>query len=218
MFPVALARGSTLLLLALALAGCPGRSDHVLDAGYDPMRGNAFDQPLSISDQRAIDLDPATLPATPSPCAPPALAVVTQITDGDTIGVSRISDGATLSVRMIGVNTPEIAHEGMPAELCGREAMAFTELLRGHYVWLTYDAGCMDGFGRDLAYVWIGPGDDGEAASDMWNRQLLRRGFARTITIAPNDAYADVFEGDRAAAEGAELVLWRTPSECTTAP
>ncbi len=99
---------------------------------------------------------------------------------------------------------------GTPDECFGPEGKFFTELLRGRYVWLTYDAGCTDSFGRDLAYVWIGRGDstDGEGSSDMWNRQLLRRGLADTLSIPPDDSFAATFEADRAVAQSAGLGLW----------
>lgn len=196
-------RASAVALLA-ALAGCPGKSDARPDGGYDPVLGNPYDQPLYLSDQRVLELDPSTLPATASPCQPPQLVVVTHVTDGDTVDAVRVSDGARVTVRMIGVNSPEIAH--MPGEVdqCfGPEATGFSELLLGRYVWLTYDAGCLDTFDRDLAYVWIGAGE-----GDMWNRQLMRRGFARTITVPPNETFAATFEADRADAEARGVGLW----------
>lgn len=211
------------IIALLGLAACPGRSDQQVDGGYDPSSGNEFDMRLQISDQRAQELDPSTLPSTPTPCMPPRLGVVTGLSDGDTIHVVPVDseDGAFIRVRMIGVDTPEVVHGdgGRPPGLCGREAFGFTELLRGHYVWLTYDAGCTDDFGRDLAYVWIGAGDSGEGgmSSDMWNRQLVRRGFATTLSIAPNESYASTFEADRGAAEAEGLGLWN-PSNCLPLP
>lgn len=213
------------VLAILGLAGCPGLSDEPSGEGYDPERGNAFDMPLSISDQRTLDLDPSTLPAAPAPCMPPWLGAVTNVVDGDTIDVVPIDSltGAPVRVRMIGVDTPEIDHgpDRPPAEICGREAHGFSELLRGRYVWLTYDAECQDRTDtpRDLAYVWIGAGDstEGAGSSDMWNRQLLRRGFATTLAIAPNESFAATFEADAAIAEAAGLVLW-TPSSCLALP
>lgn len=193
--------------LLLALAGCVGAREDIGDGSYDPERGNLFEGPMDLSDQRVLEL--RDLPSTPSPCQEPQLVVITSISDGDTFGAVRVSDSQEIRVRLIGVDTPETQKVDRttgnitPAECFANEAWAFTELLRGRHVWLTYDAECQDGFERDLAYVWVGAGP-----GDMWNRQLVRRGFATTLTIEPNSSNAAVLEADRAAAEAEGLGLW----------
>jgi len=192
---------------ALALAGCPKLADPT-DAGvatYDPTTGNRFDAPLSISDTRVQSLDLASVPTTAAPCHPTVIGVVDRIVDGDTVHVTVPADGMNYDVRMIGVDTPEIEHGdgGPPAECYGNEAYSFTELLRGRSVVLTFDAGCRDPFDRLLAYVWIGSGP-----GDLWQRQLLRRGYATPLSIEPNTSMASTFEEDRAAAQAAGAGLW----------
>lgn len=199
-------RSLPLVFAALALAGCIAapRQTPVPDGGYDPAQGNRFDGPLALDDFRVRDLDPATLPSVEGACSAPQLAIVTYVSDGDTVdGV--LLDGTRITVRMIGVDTPEIEHGdgGPPAECYGNQATSLSELLRGRYVWLTFDQGCLDPFERTLAYVWVGSGP-----GDLWQRQLLRRGYARTLSIAPNTAMASTFEEDRASAEAADLGLW----------
>jgi micrococcal nuclease len=190
------------LLAALALAGCPGR------AARPAYEGNLFEGPIQLSDQLVLEMDAAALPSTGAPCQDPQLVVITDIADGDTFGAVRVSDSEYVRVRMIGIDTPEtrkVSADGTvtPAECFGNEAWRFTELLRGRFVWLTYDAGCTDSFGRDLAYVWVGPGE-----GDLWNRQLVRRGFADTLSISPNTSYADVLAADRDQARDEGLGLW----------
>ncbi len=66
---------------------------------------------------------------------------------------------------------------------------------------LVFDAERRDVYGRLLAYVYLE--DD-----TFVNAELVRRGFATTLTIAPNDRFAERFAelAERAAAEG--LGLW----------
>lgn len=203
-------RLSTLLLMlgcTLALAGCP-KIDVSPDSGvvpYDRTTGNPFDAPLSLSDTRVLSLDLASVPSVEGACHPTVVGVVEGIRDGDTLLVNVPADGMTYAVRMIGVDTPEIAHGdgGPPADCYGNEGFAFTELLRGRAVVLTFDAGCNDPFDRLLAYVWVGAGP-----GDLWQRQLLRRGYARTLSIAPNMAMASTFQEDQDLAQAAGAGLW----------
>jgi micrococcal nuclease len=196
---------------ALLLAGCPrqvgsgdaGAEAGPVDAGYDPETGNRFEGPIVLDDERVRGLDPSALRAGRTPCRAPILGRVYRVSDGDTIHVEGTSEIVDLDVRFIGVDTPEVAHDGMPAECYGDQATDFTEQLRGHLVWLTFDEDCTDRFGRTLAYVHVGAGD-----GDMWERQLLRRGYATVLTIGGNDTYAAQFETDEAAASSEDAGLW----------
>ncbi len=204
--------GIALLFAALALssAGCPGLRE--LPAGaYDPARGMPFEGFVRLDDERTAAVDPAALPEVAASCRGPLLVVVSDVRDGDTLEVNGLSEPTgpiALAVRLIGVDTPEVAHPAaVPpqpvAECYGNEAGRFTELLRGHVAWLTFDQECEDGFGRLLAYAWVGQGP-----GDLWQRQLLRRGFADTLTIRPNDAMAPTFAEDRSVAMSEGLGLW----------
>lgn len=195
-------------LLAVALlAGCP-RSGPARDSGptdvdsggYDPVAGNAYEGPLFFDDARVMALDPRSLQGGAMPCRAPLLGRVTRITDGDTFHVSGVSEIIEIQVRLIGVNTPEVS---APAECFGPEASVFTQQLVGRLVWLTFDSGCNDSFGRMLAYTWIGGG-----IGDLWQRQLLRRGFARTLSVAPNTTYMSIFAEDQSAAQAGRVGLW----------
>ena len=65
---------------------------------------------------------------------------------------------------------------------------------------LVFDAERRDQYGRLLAYVYVG---------DLFvNAELLRRGFARTLTIAPNDSFAARFDALQRAAGSAGRGLW----------
>jgi endonuclease YncB( thermonuclease family) len=85
------------------------------------------------------------------------VAFVACVLDGDTVDLNACNDPASsITIRMLGINTPEIEHPGEPAECWGPEAAAVTEhLLLGREVLVTYDGGPReDIYGRTLAYLW----------------------------------------------------------------
>jgi len=133
-------------------------------------------------------------------------ARVLEITDGDTI-VVELAGGAIESVRYIGVNTPE-STPNQPLECFGHAAAgANAELVEGRSVNLEVGAERRDAYGRLLAYVFV-PGAGRSGGALFVNAELVRRGFARTLTIAPNDDRAPLFGRLEAAAGRRGLGLW----------
>ena len=113
-------------------------------------------------------------------------AEVVRVVDGDTIRVRL--DGRTERVRYIGVDTPESVKPGSPVQCYAkRAAAANAALVAGRSVRLVGDVERRDRYGRLLAYVYREP--DGAFV----NAQLVRDGYARTLTIAPNVAHARQF-------------------------
>jgi micrococcal nuclease len=126
---------------------------------------------------------------------------VLRVVDGDTIRV-RVA-GREERVRYIGVDTPESAREGAPAECFARRAAAENaRLVDGRRVRLEPDAEARDRFGRLLAYVFRA--EDGR----MVNESLVRGGFAVPLSIPPNDRYAERFEHAAGEARGSGRGLW----------
>jgi len=198
------------LAVALASGGCgddrapPPEDGGPGDAGgYDPELGNLFEGRPLLDDDRVMAMEPAELPAGDRPCRAPVLVRVTRVVDGDTVIVAGISEPLNEHVRLIGVDTPEVAHDGMPADCYGEESAAFTEQLVGHVVWLTFDATCRDRFDRLLAYLHVGPG-----SRDLWERQQLRRGLATVLLIGDNRALEEVLRQDEYTADREERGLW----------
>ncbi len=171
--------------------------------GYDPVLGNGFEGPLLLDDARVAGIDGTALRAGASMCRAPIRGRVYRVIDGDTFGFTAADGSLDATVRMIGVDTPEIAHPPEPEECYGDEARAFTNQLFDRQVWLTFDNDCYDDFDRLLAYVHIGAG-----SGDFFQRQLLRRGFARVLTIGSDRTYAGLFEEDESAAMRADAGLW----------
>jgi micrococcal nuclease len=141
----------------------------------------------------------------PSPADAPASSLtvpVTDVVDGDTIEVE--VGGEIEDVRYIGVDTPESVAPDQPVECYGPEASELNaRLVEGEEVRLTFDAEERDVYGRLLAYVHVT--DDGTFV----NAELVRRGYARTLTIEPNDRFAELFDGLEQAAANAGRGLWR---------
>jgi micrococcal nuclease len=126
---------------------------------------------------------------------------VVHVADGDTIRV-RLDDGRTERVRYIGVDTPESVKPGTPVQCFAKKASHYNaSLVDGREVTLRLDAEARDRYGRLLAYVY--------ASGRFVNRELVARGYARTLTIPPNVAHADEFArlARRAREEG--VGLWR---------
>lgn len=143
----------------------------------------------------------------PAPVGSGAAEVV-KIVDGDTIDVAIA--GRTERIRLIGIDTPEIAHEAFgdrpanDAECFGDEASAFTASLIpvGTPVRLERDVVGRDDYGRLLAYVY-------RTEDDLFvNHEIVRRGYAQPLTIAPNVAHRDLIVDSARDAEADEAGLW----------
>jgi micrococcal nuclease len=129
-------------------------------------------------------------------------AQVVRVIDGDTIAV-RVGDH-TEHVRYIGVDTPESVKPGTPVQCYAkRAAAANAALVAGHRVRLVGDVEHRDRYGRLLAYVYR----EGDGA--FVNALLVRDGYARTLTIAPNVAHAAEFTRLAKTARTAGKGLWR---------
>jgi micrococcal nuclease len=145
-----------------------------------------------------FDTGPAPTPGQPLPAGEFA---VERVIDGDTL---LVDDHVT--VRLIGVNTPETVRPEYPVEPFGPEASAFTQaFVRGGRVRLEYDRERFDRFGRHLAYVWVGP--------RMLNEELLRAGLGRW---EPGFDYSqqlkDRFRRAQQEARAAHLGIWSEES------
>jgi micrococcal nuclease len=133
------------------------------------------------------------------PAATTRDAAVVYVDDGDTIDV-RLDDRVE-RVRYIGIDAPEIAHDGLEAARGGEEAARLNRtLVAGRRVRLEIDREERDRYGRLLAYVWVG--------DTMANLEMVRRGYARALTIPPNVRYAASFAAAEAEAHAAGRGLW----------
>jgi micrococcal nuclease len=134
----------------------------------------------------------------------PSSAVVTQVIDGDTIGL----EGGQ-RVRYLLVDTNEIT--GGKDECYGHEAMQHNaDMVLGKTVDLTYDVECTDAYDRLLAYVSVGGRDV--------NLDLVQKGYACVLYIPPDgETRHEEFETAVALAEAQGVGMWGAcdPVPCT---
>jgi micrococcal nuclease len=123
---------------------------------------------------------------------------VERVLDGDTIELA----GGT-RVRLIGINAPEIAHLGDPAQPGGRAAHRYLrELLEGARVRIEPGRQRRDRYHRLLAHVFTESGQNVAA-------ELLRRGYVHAVVYPPNLRHARAYFAAEKAARDARLGLWR---------
>ena len=126
-------------------------------------------------------------------------AEVTRVVDGDTIHVNL--QGRDVTIRLIGIDTPETVAPGQPVQCYGHRASAYTTTrLDGRTVDLEFDVERTDRYDRTLAYVWIG--------SELFNETLVRGGFALVTTYPPDVRYVERFTDAQHAARAEGLGLW----------
>jgi micrococcal nuclease len=126
-------------------------------------------------------------------------ARVQRVVDGDTVRLAGLG-----SVRLIGVDTPEVY--GGTVECFGPEASAFAKAVLRRGVEVRYRVGteARDRYGRLLAYVWLSDGR-------LFNRMLVERGYAVTLTIPPNDQLAPRFAAAERSARDTRTGMWGRP-------
>jgi micrococcal nuclease len=118
---------------------------------------------------------------------------VARVIDGDTVVLSRAG-----RARLIGVDTPEVHGR---VDCFGRRAAAFAERrLSGRRVGVQVGLEPRDRYGRLLVYLTV----DGR----LFNAELVRAGYARTLAIPPNVRYARRFARLAAQARRAGRGLW----------
>ena len=121
-----------------------------------------------------------------------------------TVKVRRVVDGDTfhVSVRIIGVDTPETRHPRKPVGFFGKEAAAFLrKLIQGKTVRLVLGRDPVDRYGRLLSYVYLPNGV-------FVNALLVAEGYARASPYPPNLKFADLFRELEWKARAARKGIW----------
>ena len=146
-----------------------------------------------------------TTPTTPTQPSPPtpSPATVTRVVDGDTV-VARLADGREITVRLIGIDTPEGMKPGVPVECGGEQATeAMRGLVEGQEVSLVSDPSqdAVDRFGRSLFYV---DRVDGVDAGE----EMLRAGWAEVFVFDRDFGRLASYREAESDAEGFERGVW----------
>ncbi len=108
-----------------------------------------------------------------------------------------------MTVRYIGIDTPETKHPTKEVEPYGEEASeANRKLVDGKTVRLEFDVQEQDRYGRLLAYVYLEEGT-------FVNAWLVEHGYAMVMTFPPNVKHQELFLRLQREAREAGRGLWR---------
>lgn len=124
--------------------------------------------------------------------------VSARVFDGDTLA---LGDGR--KVRLLGINTPEIGHDGKPSEPYAVQARAMLERFAGPGTRLNLrlDTERYDRYGRLLAHVFT---DDGTNLQAL----LLAAGYATTLVVPPNQWSLACYAAVQTKARARRAGLW----------
>ncbi len=135
--------------------------------------------------------------------AQPGMDVVTHVNDGDTI-IVRQQNGSEETVRLLGVDTPEVKDPRKPIQCFGEAASAHTKAVIpvGSSVRLAPDPDDTDRdkYGRLLRYVYLPDGT-------LYNAQLIKDGYGFAYTVFPISKL-DEFKALEKEARTANRGLW----------
>lgn len=124
---------------------------------------------------------------------------VTKVYDGDTF---KTRSGE--KVRLLGINTPEVAHSDKPGQPLGKAAkQELKSLIQGKLVRLEFDRDKHDKYGRLLAHIYLRDG--------TWlNAHMIERGLAHLYIFTPNFHHASELLHKEQDARENKLGIWNT--------
>lgn len=124
------------------------------------------------------------------------------VIDGDTVVLSNRQ-----KVRYIGINAPELAHDGHMAEPYGDAAKRFNaSLVDRKKVRLGFDKERNDQYERLLAYIFLKDGT-------FVNAEILSNGYAYLLYYRPNVKHNAVMRQSQRAAMSAKRGIWQNWTE-----
>ena len=134
-------------------------------------------------------------------------ARVRYVHDGDTL---HLEDGR--KVRLIGINAPELARDGVPGQAFAteaRDALKAAIALHDYRVGLVYGVDRRDRYKRTLAHLFTPDGDNLQA-------HLLLQGMAAAIAHPPNLTYTEGYARQEKSARCAGAGIWSDPEQAMT--
>ncbi len=132
---------------------------------------------------------------------------VVKVIDGDTVNINK--DGEIVTLRLIGLDTPETVHPSKPVECFGKEASDFAkEMLTGKQVRIEMDSsqGTYGKYGRTLAYVYLKDGTH-------FNKYMIKEGYGYEYTYDLPYKYQAEFKQAQKEAQANKRGLW-APNVC----
>ena len=150
----------------------------------------------------------AAVNANSTPPLPANTYPVLKVIDGDTISIMK--DGKAVTLRLIGLDTPETVDPRKPVQCFGKVASdKAEELLTGKMVRLEFDAsqGTLDKYGRTLAYVFL-PAHADVPAEIFFNEYMIAEGYGHEYTYNLSYKYRKEFKEAQRRAREEKRGLW----------
>ena len=155
----------------------------------------------------------AAVNANSTPPLPANTYPVLKVIDGDTISIMK--DGKAVTLRLIGLDTPETVDPRKPVQCFGKAASdKAKELLAGTNVRLEFDAsqGLLDKYGRTLAYVFLtDPSTPLGASGTLFNQYMIGEGYGHEYTYNLPYKYQKEFKEAESSAREEKKGLWADP-------
>lgn len=121
--------------------------------------------------------------------------------DGDTAKFK--IDGEQITVRFLGIDTPETVHPTKGEEEYGKEASNYTKerLQNANKIELEYEQTALkDKYERDLAWIWV---DD-----ELLQEKLISSGLAKTSELPNTYKYAWILQEQEEKAKEEKIGIW----------
>lgn len=188
--------------------------------------GQAFGESAQDRDDAAGEIAPPTTTSTPSntpsaetttPKPSPATTTtsrpagdayrVTDVVDGDTVKLTRLAGGGQVTVRALGIDTPETRDPRKGVGCFGPEASAWANrLLQGKQVTIRTDPtqDTRDRYGRVLAYIILPDGKD-------YSTVAARSGYAKYYLYRTPVARTSKIQAAERSARSGGQGLWGAP-------
>jgi len=128
--------------------------------------------------------------------------LVTKVVDGDTLAIDM--NGKNVTIRLIGLDTPETVHPTKPVECFGIKASdKARELLSNKKVTIESDStqGEFDKYGRLLAYVYLPDGTS-------FNKYMIEQGYGHEYTYNLPYKYQSEYKNAEEQARVTKTGLW----------
>jgi micrococcal nuclease len=180
------------------VGGVSGANENAVSYGSEETNPDVVQQSIAIEIEKDAAAQTSEAPSEQNKIYIPVVKVV----DGDTLSV-RLG-GEIVTVRMIGIDTPETVDPRKPVECFGKEASDYAKmLLDGRMVHIEQDPtqGELDKYGRLLAYVYL--------ENDLLvNHALIENGYAHEYTYNIPYRYQKEFQTAEEEARAAKRGLW----------
>ncbi len=122
--------------------------------------------------------------------------------DGDTAKFKLNEE--IITVRFLGIDTPETVHPSLGEQPYGKEASNYTKekLQNANKIELEYDSNSLktDKYGRHLAWIWV---DD-----SLLQEELIKEGLAQTYMLQDNYTYAWILQEKQEEAKEEKVGMW----------